>query len=322
MGRALIFTLLALAPGLARPAAAQVPDTSLEAWCEPAQVAIGEPFTLYLDALHPSEQRIFFDQPADGDADDFGLGWVVLEGRSVRRLSIADEPGRSLTRARWRLMALEPGELGLAAVGADSVLAGAIQRLDPVAASIHVRAELAEGEDVPRPPVGLREPPAPFGSSLYRGLLALLGLFLVLSARWWWRAWRFLRRGSGARAEAGPSPLERLAAVDVGGEGVQRETFFLLSHLVREALDAECGVEAGAGAGPASLDGLTDEEWIAARRERNGIAPERLERAARLFAQCEDVKYGGREPTRWAVEEALQEARSLCAAGAAREADA
>jgi hypothetical protein len=300
--------LLCSAPGAAPEV--QGP-ASLHAWCEPSEVRIGEPFVLYLNVEHPDEQRVLLDLPEAGAEETFGDAWVLLEPRRVLRLPLANEPERSLTQARWRLFALEPGEHELVSVGADCLLAGAVQRLEPQPAALRVHGELAEGEDLARPPLSFREAPVLAGAPRRSLLLGLAALLLLLGARWWLGALRrLLRRRPGQALQAPPTPLERLAAVDPAREGGEREAYVVLSRCLREALDGEGGER---------LDGLTDEEWLLARRERNGLAPERLLRVAELLATSERVKYGAERPTRWAIEQALKEARSLCAEATTRE---
>ena len=282
-------------------------EATLRAWCEPAEVVIGEPFDLYVDVVHPSEQRVFLDRPAEGEEESLGDAWITLAERRVLQLPLADEPGRSLTQARWRFLALEPGEHELPTVGADLILGGAVERLEAGTFRLRVLPELAEGEDEPRPLTGFREPPEPVASPLRRWGLFTVALLFLLGAR---TLLRLARRIAGAdrreTAGSGPTPRERLAVLEAR-DGEERETFYTLSRVVREALDAEATE-------PEALDGLTDEEWVARRRGRNGLAPERIERAAQLRATCVGVKYGARRPTRFAVEEALREARELCRA--------
>lgn len=293
----MIGVLLLLAPCLQ----GSTPEAS--AWVQPDRVAIGEPFTLSLDILTGPEQRVLLDDP-EGESDDFGLGFAVVEPRRLVRLPAGDAEGRVLTQARWRLVALEPGVLELTAPGADVFLDGTALRLEPSTTTIEVRPELAEGEDSPRPLAGFREPPADVPRR-WRGVLLLLvalGGVLVLGLGLGAVAAATGRRRA-AVAGRPPTPLERLAALDPADEAACSELHHELARCVREALDQAAGV---------SLAGLTDEEWLARHEGLLRIEPSRLERAGRLLEACASVKYAGAGATRFATEERLAEARSLC----------
>jgi len=306
--------LLGLAP-LARAAQG---DAALESRCTPSEVHIGEPFTLQVDVLHDEDTRVLLDPPRVLSADELGdieLGdrWVLLEDRSVVSLPIEGEPGRILTRARWRLLGLEPGAHELLAIGADTIRSGASARLEAAPVILNVLPELAEGEDEARALLGFREdapviagPLDPLFGLARGALLAGIALWLGLAVFAIGLALVLRKRGRRAARDE-PTALERLAAIDPADPEGAREGYFRLSRVVREELDQRAG---------GSLEGLTDEEWIARRREGNVLPAAQLERAAKLLRACEEVKYGAGMPTRWAVEEALAEARELCSAGA------
>lgn len=311
------FPLFAVLAGFAlcATAAAQdssIPDATIRSYCEPAQVRIGEPFTLKVDIVHSERQRVLIDQPTAGTSDSSGIEledrWILHEERRSVSLPIGDEPGMKLTQVRWGLFGLEPGEYDLTALGADCVASGAVQRLDPVPASIVVLPELVEGEDAARALLGFRDErpetsdPRGLLTVIVGGLIALVLVFLVV----------LIVRTRRPKSESmrGPTPLERLSQIDPADAEHAREAFYLLSSVVRETLDREAG---------SALDGLTDEEWIDRRSISDGIARDRLDRASQLLRSCETVKYGAESPTRWAVEEALTEARALCAGGGVEE---
>ena len=59
----------------------------------------------------------------------------------------------------------------------------------------------------------------------------------------------------------------------------------------------------------ASRGGLTDAEWLDSLRAE-GRLPENLTRGfEELFTECESVKYAGRAPTEWALEETFGRVR-------------
>lgn len=288
----------------------EIPQATIQSYCQPQSVAIGEPFTLTVDIVHSAQQRVLLDRPSSGSDVQLGDRWIMLEDRKVLSLPLRDQPGMKLTQVSWRLFGLEPGDYGLPSIGADCVASGAVQRLDAVGATLAVRTELVEGEDEARALEGFRSeyPVVTDRVSLllrWVGIVALACVLLLV-------AFLLKRRAAKPPVKAQAGPLERLAAIDPAAEQQAQEAFYLLSRVVRESIDEQAG---------ARLDGLTDEEWIEHRRGQNGVASERIERAAKLLQSCEKVKYGAESPTRWAVEEALTEAKELCSSAPAAVAD-
>jgi hypothetical protein len=279
----------------------EIPDATIHTYCEPQNVLIGEPFTLTVDIVHARAQNALLDRPLGEEDLALSDSWVLLEKRSVISLPLRDQPGMQLTQARWRVIGLEPGSFELQGIGADCVASGAVQRLDPGLAKVVVTSELAEGEDEARALVGFRPAPPATETPLQTVQLGLAGLvaLVVISL-----AVVFLRRRKEAPALAFAStPMHRLGMIDPSDETQSRQAFFVLSGAVRESLDEILGE---------TLSGLTDEEWIEYHLEESGHERQRVEQAAVLLRSCERVKYGAEAPTRFAVEEAVSEARSLC----------
>jgi hypothetical protein len=79
-----------------------------------------------------------------------------------------------------------------------------------------------------------------------------------------------------------------------------RAAHYELTRLLREAADRGQGVDRRA---------LTDDEWLAVFRS-SGSA-DQAARAERVLARCAEVKYAGRDATKWAVDETIGEAREL-----------
>jgi hypothetical protein len=280
----------------------EIREATIHSYCEPATVRIGEPFTLVVDIVHSGRQRVLLDVSQNDQDIELGDRWVLLDERRTVSLPLADEPGMQLTQARWRLLGLEPGEYELTALGADCVASGAVQRLDAVPAGLVLLGELIEGEDEARATVGFRDG-VPEVSEPLRALVLLLGALVMVALC---GGVLLLLRGRRRESiETPPSPLQKLSRVDPDDSEGARAAFFLLSNVVREAIDEQAG---------SVLEGLTDEEWIERRLEQNGVPPSQIERAAALLRSCESIKYGTQLPTRWAVEEALTEARELCSA--------
>ena len=282
------------ASALGNPAGQDPLQLEVRSWCEPEVVAIGEPFTLAIDVEHPAGGRVTFEVE-DLDLPDT---WWIEEPRRVVSLALDDEPGRKFSRARWRLAGIEPGEHALPLGGLVYHIDGMRNTREVPAALITLRGELAEGEDLPRSLAGFHEPPTGGKTSLpWRWVFYPLFGMLIGLILWG------LRRSKEIVESRGPSPLQSLSALDPCDETMQRQSFFVLSRAVRETFDRELG---------AQLDGLTDEEWIEANDDWAGDGNARFERAALFLRSCERVKYGAETPTRWAVEEALKEARELC----------
>jgi hypothetical protein len=283
-----------------------IEQSTASAYCTPEAVAIGEPFTLYLDILHDAKLRVLLDAPAGGGEDDqFGPSWVVLESRRVVRLPLSDGTGRTLTQVRWRMFGVEPGDFEIPVIGADALTSGTVHRVDASVATIQVRPELAEGEDAPRPMVGFQPPPpaedSPLGTIglVVLGTVAFLFLtLLVLLVRW------ALWRKDAPAAKQAPSPESQLAQLDPSDESAARELHYSLAQLTRLALG---------GKGRQTHAGQTDEEWVQSLREAGPLPQTLVDRTELLLAKCAEVKYGASTPTRWATTEAWEEARAICA---------
>jgi hypothetical protein len=264
-----------------------------------ATVEVGEPFTLTLVVRHGGE-----DPPAlDATALESDPTWAVLEPGERVSLPEPGDHGLLETRASWRVVALEPGQRELPAPrvtleGPD----GAPQVLEVARASLEVQGLLAPGEDAPRPPggfVGLGPESATPGwrRALPWGVAGLVAC--ALGAAW------LGRRGRRAPAVVGPTPLERLAALEAGSLERPEQVVALhveLTRLLRAAVDDRLG---------ASPSGLSDLEW--AQRLAARLGAERARPYAELLEACEPVKYGAEQPTHWAARERVARARELAA---------
>ena len=254
----------------------------------PSEVEIGEPVTVELVVRHGVDQRVDL-QAARLVPDD---SWVLLEAPRVVR---ALQNGETTTRATFTVLSLEPGTR---AFHVDKLkLGGALLASQPT--TLAVRAALAPGEDAPRPHTGYREP-RPFAgprsvvpAALVLGIAALLAIAL-----WVWRR-------SSRKA---PEPVrvvtarERLAALGQAREpAAARAAFFECTRLLRETTDRRLARE---------LDGLTDEEWLAATPAAL-LRPDVHAGLERFLRRAERVKYGLEAPTGFAVEEAVREVNEL-----------
>ena len=274
-------------------------ELELSVRVQPEVVRIAEPVSVTVDVVHDRGEAPRF---ATFQASD-----VLWEGapRRVVTLDLDDEPGRALTQLRYSLVGIEPGEQAVELPGAMIEEQGAIRTVAVPPAEFRILGELAEGEDEPRPLAGFPESPEARPSAMSLAALAagllFLGFWGALSV---FLVFRLGRRGGSpvARKESAVAQLLELGSVD---EAQARDAFGLASRAVREALDLELGE---------ALPGLTDEEWVERRSVAKALPPARLERAAALLRTAERVKYGMEQPTRWAVDELLTEARGIVTA--------
>jgi hypothetical protein len=202
---------------------------------------------------------------------------------------------------RWTVVALEPAAEALPellAVFSD----GALEAPYVVAGGIEVQAALSPGEDAPRPARGFRGG-APRAEAPRWWPWALAAALAVVAAGW--LLWRRRRRTRRAAAPvAAPTPLERLAALDprtLDAAGVQA-AYFAITAALREAFDRRLGAERA---------GLTDAEWLAAAQASGKLAEADLDLLSDLLRSSAAVKYGGAQPTHWALQETLERARAL-----------
>ena len=270
----------------------------------PNEVDIGQPVEARLEVTHAAGETA--ELRGGGPlAEGLDAAWELIDGPRVATRPA--EGGRAVTTWRWQLIALEPGERALPAL--EVAAAGVILEVAE-AQPLFVRGELESGEDAPRPPPAFHDAPADRPRVFMRpGTfvgLAALALVLALGTR------AFARRLGRRRAAPGePTPKERLLhfARNARGEGSARTDVYGLTSLLRAALDERAGLE---------RPSLTDEEWLDAAAEE--LSADRLERLRRLFAEAEAIKYAGREPTPFAVDELASAAVEIAVGAERREA--
>ncbi len=288
IGRALCLVLLA--------APVRSAELEVSTRVEPEVVRIGQPFSVVVDVLHESGQSPRFEAFQASD-----LWWEEAPRRTVT-LELRDQPGRSLTQLRYSLVGIESGEQTLELPSGSIDGLEAVKRVEVPAVHLTIQGELAEGEDAPRDLAGFPEAPearpsamtlAAFGAGVVALAAALLATVYLVR--------RALRGASSPRPHV-RSAVEELMAFDSREESRAREAFALASRAVREAIDRDLGE---------ALPGLTDEEWIDRRASEEPIAGHRIARACELLRSAERVKYGMEQPTRWAVDEVLGEAREV-----------
>lgn len=290
----------ALTPTLRGEARVESPASAVE---------VGEPFALELTLRHAAG-----DAPRiDDDALEADPTWAVLSSSAAATLSDPRSAQTAVTRASWQIVSLEPGERELPA---PAIVWGAgktaEESIEVSRGRLAVRAVLAADEDAPRPIgefLGLKAE-VESGARLAWGigavaLLVLAGVAWLLVAR---------RRRRAAPASAGPTPLERLKALEEAQ--LEQPEAVVAAHVelaraLRESIDGALGT---------SVPGLTDREWAAGLAPRLGT--DAAQACEQLLAACEPVKYGAERPTHWAARERIARARELAAAAARSPAEA
>jgi hypothetical protein len=270
---------------------------------DPAHAEIGQPVAWTLVVEHPSDADIALPK-----LDDLPRAWILLDTLGVRRESDPAAPGsRSITRATWRVAALEGGELALPALkvewtrrgnpgGEPGRDKGSIEALPP---KISIAHALSEGEDAPRPSKGFRPTPA---FAQQRSKTAWIALYLVVVSGLGFLAWRQRRRKPAT--SVAPAPLQLLAAIEARAKAEperSRETVYDLTALLRAAVDAFLSEKARA---------LTDAAWIARIAPDERVPAGVRSASARILGNAESAKYARIAPSRFALDEMLADVRS------------
>ena len=259
--------------------------------CEPAEVALGEPFELVLELEHPASLSAQALAPGALTLDD---SWVVISEQPLATESVS---GGLRTRRTFRVASLEPGERALGEVLSGMALAESVKHIQVGEARVTVRGILAEGEDQPR---GLAEFQDDYAdarpstvSSRWFLWSSLVALPLLAGAAFW-----LVRRRRRGVAPQVTSPLERLAELE---RAPSREGCYELTRLLRAAGDELRNKPRGA---------LTDEEWLAEAHASLEIPRGVVSELAAVFERAARVKYAGDAPTAWALQETFARARA------------
>ncbi|MCA8978999.1 MAG: hypothetical protein H6831_03970 [Planctomycetes bacterium] len=257
---------------------------------EAREAEIGQPVRCELVVNHPGGTKVNVDLEALLPDD----GWFLLDEPKLltSRHAANGSPG-STTTVAWTMAALESGAHSVPAPPVMCEIEGVAQTCADSTREIAIGTALLEGEDAPRPPARATLPAADaesrYVSPLWFLLLPVGIAALVL-------AYRFARRPRVAAEAPIPPARDRLAALDL--ELPPDEFCRALREHLRGGFDERAGQE---------RRGLTDEEWLAAF-----VADAELhERLAKLLETCEAVRFGGRTPTRFAIEGLKHEALEL-----------
>lgn len=255
------------------------------AWrVEPTDVQLGQPITCTLEVPHGGGATL------EAPELELDYGWAVIAGPEEQVLGWG-------TRFSWSLLALEAGARELP--GVELQLGGGERTLVPPA-SVQVAGALAAGEDAPRSLPGFRSveertsqvrPRHLFWIALALGLCVLTGLALR-------------RRTSKPRAREEPSELERFQGLE---PSLELPLAIQLAELLRAAAERRANLDE-------PLEGLTDEEWVAALTRLGALDGEASTELDALLSVCRDIKFAGARPTRFAIEELLTRSEALLGA--------
>jgi len=261
---------------------------------DPPAAEVGQPVKWTLRVEHELGAR--FDWEGLMDSFEAGLdgSWTLFDRSGVLTRALEDGGGRARSQVEWTVASLEPGARELP--GLTFQIGNETIEIAP--ATVEVRGVLAEGAETHRPAIGFREVSEAPASSLLPTLV-IAGLVALLAAGLWLRR----RRGGKALAVAPPRAADRLRArLDDWRSVVPRtpneirEVHYELSELLRSGVDDSLGED---------RRGLSDDEWIADLERRQALSATMRADLARLLTAAGGIKYGGAEPSPWAVEENL-----------------
>lgn len=267
-------------------------------------VQIGEPFEVTFVIEHPTGASVTVPEPSLLMPN---LAFVADLG--VRREIDPKDADTTTTRVRWRVMALEGGEMVSMTIDVAVQGSGATQMLHVIGPKLSVAHALKEGEDAPRPARGFRDAPhvTTAASKLTWIALGIVGLAAG------YIAYRIARRPKQAAPAAVPGVAERLAQLGqrVNAEPERaRDHVFALTALLRQALDAHVGENRAA---------LSDGDWIGVTAIDGRVPAASREIVARLLTDAERVKYAGETPSLLGVRDSLTQANTALTALTAHE---
>jgi len=272
---------------------------------EPARAQIGEPVVVTLVVERPSAVAVEIPKIEPGVQGS----WMFTEALGTRREQKPGAPGTLVETTAWRAFALEGGTAS-PVLDVSFTVDGAAQKITAAGAAPEIAPGLREGEDAPRPPKDFREPVEWTGGGMR---LVALGIATLLLAAAWVALLVVRRRKLRARPTSSASPadeLQRLAA-DARDSGANRDVVFALTRIARGAVDAATSESRAA---------RTDQEWLALVSNDARVPESARTAAIRLVERAERVKYAGEEPTRFATDEALADARAIVEAVTPRKA--
>ena len=256
-------------------------------------IEVGTALTWRITVEDPSFDGASLPEP------QLGVEWAVIDGpRDMidADLSSTERPG--LVR-EWTLLPLAGGTLVTPTLTA-TLEGGAT--IEVPASAVEVLPSLGETEEAPRPLLGFREAPDRRVGDPRAALLALIGVLAAGAGLFLWRRSVLRRRSFVPPPPPEKSAIEQLRALDPTASAAGT-TMAALAPLFRRAFD-----QGLPSAERTRRSSLTDDDW---GREVEAIAGDRGADAARLIHELSGYRYGGGEPTSFAVKDALQRASEL-----------
>ncbi|QDV08515.1 hypothetical protein Poly30_40630 [Planctomycetes bacterium Poly30] len=260
-----------------------------------ASIGVGGHLVWRVTIDDPERDGVALTEPA------LGPEWAVIDGPTdLLDPSQPKEERPDLDRT-WTIMPLAGGVLATPALTA-TFADGAVAQVP--AASVEVVPSLGETEDVPRPLLGFREAPDRRVGDPRAALLVLGGVLIALVGLLVWRSAAKRRASARPASPAEPSAMDQIAGLEKS-ELPASARMAALAPLFRRAFDV-----ALAPAERQRRAALTDEAW--AREVENGHPD-----AASLLVELSAYRYGGGEPTSFAVKDAIERATRLAKAPSA-----
>jgi hypothetical protein len=265
---------------------------------QPSEGAIGQPLEVVLELDHALGAGLLKGGPALA----LDASWIVLEGPEVIALPGS---GGTHTRVRWSVISLESGARSLP--GLNLVLADGAS-LTVEGAALSIDAELGAEEDSPRPlptPQGVAERAGPLRLAHVGWMLCALLLAVA------WGFWLRKRKGQASEAHAQGEWARFIVLREfatTAGKGAAHESGRAqdvsaeLAALLRSAAQHRVG---------ALRPGQADGEWLELMRNEGEVAL--ADELTPLLDKCEQIRFGGLRPTRFALDELLQSSADVLA---------
>lgn len=267
-------------------------------------VQIGQPFELAIVVEHASDTHVKLPEPAA-----LPRNFAFIENLGIRRRASDTDSNTTITRATWRIMALEGGTAALPALDVELDTGGLAEVLHAEGPELAVAHALNEGEDAPRPARGFRDhPDLALGTTRPLWIAAAAALVLLVVA-----ALVFFKRRKRIVPAPTLSPAERLLELERRAEAEPqsaRALTFELTTLLRTAIDDHVG-EARAA--------LLDPDWAQALASDVRVPETTRTAVVRLLADSERIKYAGETPSLLGLRDSFHQARTALAALATAE---
>ncbi len=275
-----------------------VAESTLERKNEGGAIGVGTALTWRVTIDDPSLDGATLPDP------ELGVEWAVVDGPRDIIDGATPKSQRPDLVVEWSLLPLTGGTLTTPSLTAT--LGGEATVVVP-ASTVEVVPSLAETEEAPRPLLGFREAPDRRVGDPRAALLALLGILAVGIGLLLWRR-SVKRKRSHIPAHAPElSAMEQLRGLDPGASA-PGQTMASLAPIFRRAFDEGLPLSERT-----RRSSLTDDAWGDEVKAMTGDAGAE---AARLLTELSGYRYGGGEPTSFAVKDALKRATELAAVGA------